>query len=401
MRTTLQISETSPHLVDADAVVIGVAKGTGGATLVPGTKDVDEALGGALADTLAALGATGEAGEVTKVPTGGKLTAPLVVVAGMGATAEGGDPMFDPEALRRAAGEAVRALTGARKPGGPDSVRVALALPARDVAEVQAVALGALLGGYAFRRYRHETALDASLTLLTQASDAAGAAARAQVLADAVTLVRDLVNTPPSDLVPATLADVADQVAAEQRPGRSPFSTSTSSPRAATAGSSPWGRARCTRPGWSGWSMLQRARPSRWCWRGRGSRSTPAACPSSSAKSMEAMKSDMGGSGRGCSAPCRPSRNSAWPVRVVGYRPLAEERHAPAGPPSAPRMCDHHPRGDHRGGDEHRRRGRLVLADVLDAAAADSPDVLIDTATLTGAIGDQRSACGVGGVMAN
>ena len=64
----MHISETSPHLVDVDAVVIGATKGTGGAIPVPGTKDVDEALGGALADTLATLGATGESGEVTKIP---------------------------------------------------------------------------------------------------------------------------------------------------------------------------------------------------------------------------------------------------------------------------------------------------------------------------------------------
>ena len=46
---TLHISEASPHLVEADAVVIGVVKEAGGALPVPGTKDVDEALGGTLA----------------------------------------------------------------------------------------------------------------------------------------------------------------------------------------------------------------------------------------------------------------------------------------------------------------------------------------------------------------
>ena len=54
---------------------------------------------------------------------------------------------FDGEALRRAAGAAVRSL-------GPAHRQVALALPARDDAETEAVALGALLGGYAFTRYR-------------------------------------------------------------------------------------------------------------------------------------------------------------------------------------------------------------------------------------------------------
>src|SRR5215472_16808422 len=159
VRTTLHISEAPPHLVDADAVVIGVTKGAGGAIPVPGTKDVDEALGGTLAGLLAALGATGEAGEVTKIPAIGKLTAPLVVAVGMGA-----------------AGAAVRALTGSPKSGGEDDIRIALALPARDEAEAQAVALGALLGGYAFRRYRHESVPDVSITVLAPASYAADAA---------------------------------------------------------------------------------------------------------------------------------------------------------------------------------------------------------------------------------
>ena len=134
MRTTLHISEAPPHLVDADAVVIGVTKGAGGAIPVPGTKDVDEALGSTLAGLLAVLGATGEAGEVTKIPAIGKLTAPLVVAVGMGSAGDG-DATFDPEVLRRAAGAAVRALTGSPKSGGEDDIRIALALPVRDEAE--------------------------------------------------------------------------------------------------------------------------------------------------------------------------------------------------------------------------------------------------------------------------
>src|SRR5215471_759160 len=197
---TLHLSEASPHLVEADAIVIGVTKEAGGALPVPGTKDVDEALGGGLAETLATLGATGEAGEITKIPSLGRLAAPLIAAVGMGAPAGGGDATFDPEVLRRA--------------GSAGDMRIALALPARDYAETGAVALGALLGGYTFRRYRSEPAPVASLTVLAHASDAAQAVQRAQVLADAVALVRDLVNTPPSDLVPAAFAARAEQVAA-------------------------------------------------------------------------------------------------------------------------------------------------------------------------------------------
>ncbi|HEY5987552.1 MAG TPA: leucyl aminopeptidase, partial [Streptosporangiaceae bacterium] len=70
MSTTLSISETSPPVVGADAVVVAVLKGTDGPLPGPGAKHVDEALGGTLAATLAALGVTGEVGEVTKIATG-------------------------------------------------------------------------------------------------------------------------------------------------------------------------------------------------------------------------------------------------------------------------------------------------------------------------------------------
>ena len=210
---TLHISEASPHLVEADAIVIGVTKEAGGALPVPGTKDVDGALGGTLAQTLATLGATGEA-EVTRIPTGGRLAAPLIAAVGMGA-AGGDDAAFDPEVLRRAAGAAVRALLAGRRHGSAGDMRIALALPARDPAEVGAVALGGLLGGYSFRRYRTEPSPGASLTVLAHGGDAAPAAERAQVLADAVARGRDLGNTGPSDLVPAMFAARAEQVAAD------------------------------------------------------------------------------------------------------------------------------------------------------------------------------------------
>ncbi len=203
MSTTLSITDTSPHLVDAEALVIAVHAGADGPLPAPGTKDVDDALGGTLVATLTALGATGKAGEVTKIATGGRLAAPLIAAVGIGSG--GGDAPVEPEVLRRAAGAAVRAVTSPRGNGQPRSWRIALALPARDQAEAEAAAVGALLGGYTFRRYRSEPAGDIAIILLASGSHAAEAARRAEVLAAAVALVRDLVNTGPSDLVPGRL----------------------------------------------------------------------------------------------------------------------------------------------------------------------------------------------------
>ena len=116
MSTTLSITDTSPHLIDADALVVAVHSGADGPQPAPGTKDIDDALGGTLADMLAALGATGEAGEVTKIATGGRVAAPLIVAVGIGA--DGGDAPIEPEVLRRAAGAAVRAVGSPRGSGG-------------------------------------------------------------------------------------------------------------------------------------------------------------------------------------------------------------------------------------------------------------------------------------------
>ena len=393
---TLHMSEASPHLVEADAIVIGVTKEAGGALPVPGTKDVDEALGGTLAQTLATLGATGEAGEVTRIPSGGRLAAPLIAAVGMGAAAGGNDAAFDPEALRRAAGAAVRALLAGRRARGTGDMRIALALPARDAAEIGAVALGGLLGGYAFRRYRTEPAPSADLTVLAHASDAAPAAQRAQVLADAVSLVRDLVNTGPSDLVPAMFAARAEQVAAdgglaitvldEQALAEGGYGGilgvgqgSVNPPRLVRLEHAPEGAAR---------SLVLA---------GKGITFDSGGLSLKPAKSMESMKSDMSGAAAVLGA-MQAIAALALPVRVVGYLSIAENM--PSGTAQRPSDVLTMFGGTTVEVTNTDAEGRLVLADVLAASAADSPDVLIDVATLTGA---QLVALGplVGGVMAN
>jgi leucyl aminopeptidase len=393
---TLHMSEASPHLVEADAIVIGVTKEAGGALPVPGTKDVDEALGGTLAQTLATLGATGEAGEVTRIPSGGRLAAPLIAAVGMGAAAGGNDAAFDPEALRRAAGAAVRALLAGRRARGTGDMRIALALPARDAAEIGAVALGGLLGGYAFRRYRTEPAPSADLTVLAHASDAAPAAQRAQVLADAVSLVRDLVNTGPSDLVPAMFAARAVQVAAdgglaitvldERALAEGGYGGilgvgqgSVNPPRLVRLEHAPEGAAR---------SLVLA---------GKGITFDSGGLSLKPAKSMESMKSDMSGAAAVLGA-MQAIAALALPVRVVGYLSIAENM--PSGTAQRPSDVLTMFGGTTVEVTNTDAEGRLVLADVLAASAADSPDVLIDVATLTGA---QLVALGplVGGVMAN
>ncbi|GGN29685.1 leucyl aminopeptidase [Actinoplanes campanulatus] len=213
---TLSLVDTDPAESAVDAIVIGLhSQPDEDGSLLPaaGAESITAAFDGKLISTLALLGATGAPGEVTKLATLGTIAAPLLVAVGLGTEPDG--PAPDLETLRRGTGAAVRALAG--------SNTVVLALPVPDdagAAPVLRAALeGALLGGYRFAGYKSKKApgrRDPVAELRLHVPDAADEAAaaelrRAEIVARAVRLTRDWVNTPPNALRPA---DLADQVAA-------------------------------------------------------------------------------------------------------------------------------------------------------------------------------------------
>ena len=395
MSTTLSISEASPHLAGADAVVVAVMKGAGGPVPGPGAKGIDEALGGTLAGTLATLGATGETGEVTKIAAGGRLAAPLLVAAGIGAAADSGDAPIDPEVLRRAAGSAVRTLTSGPHRGGAQW-HIALALPARDHAEAEAVGLGALLGGYTFRRYRSDTGPGPALTLLASGSHVAEAVRRAEILASAVNLVRDLVNTSPSDLDPAAFAARAEQVA-----GAAGLAVTVLDEQVLAEGGYGGiigvGKGSAHPPRLVRLEYAPPEASKTLVLAGKGITFDSGGLSLKPAKAMEAMKSDMGGAAAVLGA-MQAIAGLSLPLKVIGYLPLAENM--PSGTAQRPSDVLTMFGGTTVEVTNTDAEGRLVLADVLARAGADSPDVMVDVATLTGA---QLVALGplIAGVMAN
>src|SRR5271169_5015202 len=107
----LTVSTGDARSARADAIIIGVTEGADGPVPAHGAEDVDGALGGSLATTLAALGASGKQDELIKIASGGAVAAPLIVAVGLGQADQGGE-RARLESLRRGAGTAVRALTG-------------------------------------------------------------------------------------------------------------------------------------------------------------------------------------------------------------------------------------------------------------------------------------------------
>jgi leucyl aminopeptidase len=417
--TTLSISTSAPRSIDADAVVIGVIKGQDGPILAPGAADLDEALGGGLAATLATLGATGQAEEVTRLPASAPVTAPVIAAVGLGPASTAGPDAaaggsFDPETLRRAAGAAVRTLTAASRTGasraaangGGGDLRLALALPAADPDAAEAIAGGAQLGGYAFTRYRQQAGRRAAITVLIPAEPAPAGGAdgirrRAEAIAGGVSLARDLVNTPPSDLVPAALADEAERMAAasglqaevldEKALEENGYGGivgvgqgSVNPPRLVRLEYAP-AQAGKTGPGKTVVFV------------GKGITFDSGGLSLKPPKSMETMKSDMGGAAAIIGA-MQAIAALAPAVRVIGYLSIAENM--PSGSASRPSDVLTIYGGKTVEVLNTDAEGRLVLADALVRSAADAPDVLVDVATLTGA---QVVALGtrISAVMAN
>jgi hypothetical protein len=275
--TTLALSSADLATLAGDVLVVATVPAGGrrkGAVLAGPATALKAAPRKKLEEALAALGATGKAGDVVTVPGAGIAAAPVVLAVGLGA-----EPHTD-EALRRAAGTATRAAAGHK--------RAILALPTPTPSALDAVAQGAALGAYSYTEYRHasKAAQKSAVTRVTlhvrdaKDPETVAALARARAVATAVGLARDLVNTRPRTWSPRCSPTRRSRRSQVSR-SRSRSSTTPRSRPAATAGSWAWAAARPTARAWSVSPTVPPTR-ARTCpsW-ARASPSTPAASPSS------------------------------------------------------------------------------------------------------------------------
>jgi leucyl aminopeptidase len=399
--TAIALAAESADQIKADAVVVGVAEGPDGRPiLLPGSHPIDVALRRRLVAALVSLGATGAAGECHRIATLGATTAPVVVVVGLGAPPRRGQQVA-PEVLRRAAGIALRSLAGTGK------VAISLGTAADgsitdDV--VTAVAEGALLGAYSYRRYRYATLHGylppvRSVVVLVSGPiprSTRQAVARAKIVCEAVCTARDLVNTPPSDLHPREFAEIA---AAEAH--RVGLAIEVLDEKALKKG------------GYGGiigvgQGSVNPPRLVRLAYRhprakktialvGKGITFDSGGLSLKPAAPMEWMKSDMGGAAAVLMAMVAIAQLKL-PVNVTGWAPLAENM--PSGTAQRPSDVITIYGGKTVEVLNTDAEGRLILADALARASEELPDLIVDAATLTGA---QLVALGtrMSGVMAN
>ncbi|GAA1180005.1 leucyl aminopeptidase [Ornithinimicrobium humiphilum] len=372
--TALHLTDAAPGSVEADALVVGATRSGSTVTLV-----ADHGLGAETAshleETLTTIGAEASAEETVRLAGVPGVAAPLVVVVGMPS-----GPAPRTERLRRAAGVAARTLAG--------RARAIFALGQQGVEEAVAVAQGATLGAYTFAQHHgvgkassDKPGLGEAVVPGVAADEAEAATATATTVVDAVRWARDLVNTPPNLLYPASMADAV----AEQLTGS-----------AVTV--EVWDEARLEQERCGG--ILGVGQGS-----GRGPRLvTLSYAPEGATKhlalvgkgitfdsgglcikpgaSMATMKCDMAGAAT-CAAAVRAIAELGLPVRVTAYLCLAENMTGDL----AQRPGDIVTMRDGRTVEiiNTDAEGRLVMADGIALATEQQPDAIVDVATLTGA----------------
>ena len=385
MVKTKEQEMTTIHLTDGiikdEILVVGLSfkKGKNSLSIESGDIALDSKK---ILPLLADMSATGKADEVIKIPG---TTTRLLVFTGLGEHKAN----FENETLRRAAGAAARELAG--------SSSATFSLPAKKVSAVGAIAEGALLGAYVFNKFRVDSLTDRRRSLksvtihssLAQDSKAKAAVKRASVIGDQITIVRDLINTPPSHLTPdsfcKTFTDLVKKAGGASAGLKVSVMTDSQLKSKGYGGITAVGQGSANPP-----RLLQityrpvKAKAKKnYAYVGKGITFDTGGLALKPAAGMEAMKSDMSGAAAVCAATIAIALLKL-PVAIDCYAPLAENM-----------VSDHATRPSDiitmYGGKTIEvinpdAEGRLVLGDALVKAQENKKlDAIVDVATLTGA----------------
>jgi len=329
---------------------------------------------------------------VAKVPTGGTIKSPLLILVGLGESTA-----LDAAAVRRAAGAGVRAVANAAS--------VAFALTALDDDQVRAVVEGAMLGAYSFRAYKTNGDPEgpAEVVVLTDTArtkSAKAAAETARVVSEATALARDWVNTPAGDLTPEGFAAAVTATGKARKNGGKVTVTvldDATLRQRGFGGVIGVGQGSAHPPRVVRLEYKPRGAKAHLALVGKGITYDSGGLSIKTTAGMATMKCDMAGAAAVIAATFAIA-DLGLPVRVTTVAPMAENM--VSGTATRP--------GDvltMYGGQTVEvlntdAEGRLVLADGLVLARESEPDVVLDVATLTGAcqtaLGDR-----VTGIMGN
>jgi len=245
--------------------------------------------------------------------------------------------------------------------------------PLADRLSPQDAALGWAMGAYRFTRYATTPAEPPRLLLPRAVLN------EVAPLLDAITQVRDLVNTPSEDLGPAQLCDAVRAAAREHRADFHVFegaSLKREFPAVHAVGRASTHAPRVARLRWGKPSAPLLALV------GKGVTFDSGGLDIKPADGMRWMKKDMGGAAHAL-ALARLVMAADLPVRLLLLIPTVDN--AISGDALKPGEVIRTRAGVTVEVDNTDAEGRLILCDALAACAEEKPDLLIDFATLTGA----------------
>lgn len=350
----LVASSESPLSSDVDLLVV-----------VVGTFPEAEALSAwpGLEASLVATGFKGKAGTTMRVSLPEVTDKPILVAAA------GKD--VDADAVRTIVGQVVRTTTGFNTIG--------LVLTGETAHYPEEAAEGAALGSYAFNSYKTGSPAEraTSVVLFGEAD-----AARAAVIGDAVALVKDLVTMPAQDMGPSELAEAAVEAVAGLPVTVTVYDEnvllekgfggilgvaqgSDRAPRLVHLDYNPAGAERHI-------ALV-----------GKGITFDTGGLSLKPAAAMVGMKDDMAGAATVLSV-VQAAARLGGPNRVTAWMCITDNM--PSGRAIRPGDVLTHFDGTTVEVLNTDAEGRLVLADGIAAASEEHPDVIIDVATLTGAI---------------
>jgi leucyl aminopeptidase len=375
MPLKLSISSTEPLSVAADLLVLGIPEG---ASLKEGVLgELARELGPTMAKALKREDFTGKKDQSALLATGGKLKASDVLLLGLG-----GGTLTDVDVRLLAA-------RGARYALSSKASSIALEIPQRIAGAERAAAEGIVLGAYRFTRYLTgdrvpKVELERATLILhgKVTKEAKDAVSLGHQIGEAVCIAKNLINEPPNELYPESLARAATEVCKARGLSIAVFDR-------------PWlekkgmklivavGQGSARDPRLIHMTYKPSGTPKkRLVFVGKGLTFDTGGICIKPAAGMEEMKGDMGGA----------ANVIALMAAVAAIKPPVEVHGLIGSAENMPDGMAYRP-GDIFGSYDGKNveiintdaEGRLVLADVLAYGRELKPDLMLDNATLTGA----------------
>ncbi|MDA2977579.1 MAG: leucyl aminopeptidase [Actinomycetota bacterium] len=362
----------SKNISTDEVLVVGFAQSDNGPELLEAAVALEAATKTEINEAIKLLNFAGKKSEITflTIKSG-------ILCVGLGKISK--TQPLEMETLRRAAAVAARSLVGKKS--------ALFALPTQTTVATQAVAVGVELGAYTFTEFKtknekNNESLKQANILVQDLFINKASFEEAQIIAESVKNVRNLVNTPPSHMYPETFANYVKKSFKKNSKLTLEVLDERALKRQGYGAIIGVGQGSINPPRLIRLAYKSRGAKFHLALVGKGITFDTGGISLKPPASMHTMKCDMAGAATVIEA-LRAIMNLDLKINVTAYAALAENMPSASAQRPSDVVTTY-------GGKTIEvlntdAEGRLVLADALARAQEDKPDLIIDLATLTGA----------------